>query len=269
MIAFPPCKINLGLNILRKRPDGYHDIETCFYPVPFTDVLEIVPSEKVSFFTSGAAIPGALKDNLCVKAYELLAKTHSLPPINIHLHKSIPTGAGLGGGSSDAAHTLRLLNKIFELGLTADRLAREAALLGSDCAFFIYDSPMTGKGRGEVLSPLALSLKGRYLILMNPGVHVSTSEAYAGVVPGVPDDSIEEVLKLPLPEWKEKLKNDFEKTVFAKYPGISNLKDSMYEMGALYAAMSGSGSSIFGIFEKKIMVQGQLGKQVIWQGFMP
>jgi 4-diphosphocytidyl-2-C-methyl-D-erythritol kinase len=269
MIAFPPCKINLGLNILHKRPDGYHDIETCFYPVPFTDILEIIPSEKVYFSRSGAIIPGSLNENLCVKAYELLAKKHSLPPVNIHLHKSIPTGAGLGGGSSDAAHTLRLLNQVFELGLMAQELAQDAALLGSDCAFFIYDSPMTGKGRGEVLTPLALSLKGYYLILMNPGVHVSTAEAYAGVVPGLPEHSIDEILKLPVTEWKGQLKNDFESTVFIKHPGIAELRDSLYRNGALYAAMSGSGSSVFGIFDRKFIASAELAKHVIWQGFLP
>jgi 4-diphosphocytidyl-2-C-methyl-D-erythritol kinase len=269
MIAFPPCKINLGLHILRKRSDGYHDIETCFYPIPFTDILEIVRSEKVSFSRSGDVIPGHINDNLCLKAYELLAKKHSLPAVNIHLHKSIPTGAGLGGGSSDAAYTLRLLNHVFELGLAPHELAADAVLLGSDCAFFIYDSPMVGKGRGEVLSPSTLSLKGYYFILMNPGIHVSTPEAYAGVVPVVPEYSIDGILQLPVAEWRGKLKNDFENTVFAKHPRIAELRDFMYGNGALYAAMSGSGSSVFGIFEKKSIAPPELAKYVIWQGFMP
>ena len=177
--------------------------------------------------------------------------------------------AGLGGGSSDAAHTLRLLNQVFELGVPAHELAKDASLLGSDCAFFIYDSPMTGKGRGDELAPVALSLKEYFLVLMNPGVHVSTPEAYAGVVPGIPERSIEEILKLPVAEWKGALKNDFENTVFTKYPGIAELRDSLYKMGALYAAMSGSGSSVFGIFKEKLSVPAHLAKHVIWSGLLP
>jgi 4-diphosphocytidyl-2-C-methyl-D-erythritol kinase len=238
MVAFPPCKINLGLNIIRRRPDGYHDIETCFYPVPWTDILEVIPSDKFEFTTSGMAIPG--DDNLCVKAYQLL----KAPPAKIHLHKIIPTGAGLGGGSSDAAWTLRLLNDVFDLKHSKEKLKEYAATLGSDCSFFIDDIPMIGKGRGEVLSPSTISLKGKFIVIITPDVHVSTADAYAGIIPGGRKVEWEGVML-------EELKNDFEETIFKKFPEIRSIKEELYKAGAEYASMSGSGSSVYGIFPKK------------------
>jgi 4-diphosphocytidyl-2-C-methyl-D-erythritol kinase len=268
MVSFPPCKINLGLNILRKRSDGFHEIETCFFPVPFTDILEIIKSKTFSFSSSGISIPGGAENNLCVRAYELLNRDYLLPPVKIHLHKAIPAGAGLGGGSSDAAHMLRLLNGLFNLGITNEILYKYAASLGSDCAFFISDEPMTARGRGEILAPVSLGLSGKALVLMNPGVHVSTAEAYAGVTPAVPVVSVAEVLHLPISSWKELLRNDFEPSVFSKFPQIGELKTFLYSQGAQYASMSGSGSSVFGIFEREpdfVTAPGQ-SEQVLWKG---
>jgi 4-diphosphocytidyl-2-C-methyl-D-erythritol kinase len=239
MIAFPPCKINLGLSVLRKRDDGYHDLETCFYPIPWTDILEVIPSDKFQFTVSGNVIPG--DDNLCVKAYRLL----NAPPAKIHLHKIIPTGAGLGGGSSDAAWTLRLLNDVFNLKIPKDELKRYAAQIGSDCAFFIEDGPMIGRGKGEMLTPAKVSLKGKFIVIVKPDVHVSTAEAYAGIKPREKDFNIENI---PMGDWKDHLRNDFEETIFKKFPAIGSVKTSLYEAGALYASMTGSGSAVYGIF---------------------
>jgi 4-diphosphocytidyl-2-C-methyl-D-erythritol kinase len=269
MVSFPPCKINLGLNIIRKREDGYHDIETCFYPIPLTDVLEVIPSNELMFTSSGNSIPGEASDNLCMKAYALLKKDFSLPGVKIHLHKIIPTGAGLGGGSSNAAHTLLLLNAIFELNLSSQKLMTYASLLGSDCSFFIGGKPMLGSGRGEILKPLSLSLKGKFLILMNPGLHVSTADAYSRVVPGPAPLAIESILSMPLETWRKVLQNEFEKSVFERFPLIANLKDHVYESGALYASMSGSGSSVFGIFDKEVPVAHRAFEPyVIWKGYL-
>jgi 4-diphosphocytidyl-2-C-methyl-D-erythritol kinase len=268
MVTFPHCKINLGLHIVSKREDGYHNIETCFYPVPWTDILEIIKSDVFSFTASGAVVPGKEADNLCIKAYTLLDAQYSLGPVKMHLHKVLPMGAGLGGGSADAAYTLRLLNSVFGLKLTANQLREYAAQLGSDCSFFVEDTPMLGSGRGEVLSPCELRLKGYYLVLVKPEVHVSTAEAYAGVTPQVPPRSISEVLKMPVSEWKSYLFNDFEKSVFAKYPAIEEIKMKLYSQGALYASMSGSGSSVFGIFESPMDLHDQYSQMQYWSGYL-
>jgi len=252
MVVFPPCKINLGLNILRKRADGYHDIETCFYPIPWTDMLEIIPSSDFSFSSSGNLIEGKPEDNLCLRAYGLLKEDFDLPPVSMHLHKIIPTGAGLGGGSSDAAHTLRILNQIFNLQLSATQLSAYASRLGSDCPFFVYDQPMMGRGRGELLSPVNLSLTGKFLILVKPEVHVSTAAAYAGVSAQVPAISLDQIIAQPLPAWKDLLQNDFEKSVFQTHPELAVVKTTLYALGARYASMSGSGSTVFGIFDQPV-----------------
>lgn len=249
MVVFPHCKINLGLQIVSKREDGYHDIETCFYPVPWCDALEVIKSDQFQFTHSGISIPGREEDNLCVKAYQLLKRNFDLQPIKLHLHKVIPTGAGLGGGSSDAAFVLRALNSIFNLSLSDVELRKYASTLGSDCSFFINDKPMLGSGRGEILSETLVSLKGKYLVLVKPDIHISTAEAYAGVIPKRPDHDIKEILELPITQWKEKLINDFEESVFKKHPKIEVIKKELYAQGALYASMSGSGASVFGIFE--------------------
>lgn len=249
MVSFPPCKINLGLQILSKQPDGYHSIVTCFYPLPWEDVLEILPSGSLMFTQSGNPVVGKPEHNLCLRAYHLLKEDHKLPPVQIHLHKIIPTGAGLGGGSSDAAHTLRLLNAIFTLELSQKDLMSYASQLGSDCAFFMQEEPMLGSGRGEILKPVTVSLKGFYLRLFKPDIHISTAEAYANVIPETPNVNLREVIEKPVRSWKDELKNDFENSVFAKYPILLSIKNELYESGAVYASMSGSGSSVFGIFE--------------------
>lgn len=265
MISFPPCKINLGLNVISKRSDGYHNLETCFYLVPLTDALEILPADTLSFNLSGNAIPGDAADNLCLKAYKLLQKDFDLKPVAIFLHKVIPSGAGLGGGSSDGAHTLRLLNNLFKLNLTTEKLKSYALQLGSDCPFFIEDKPMLGTGRGEVLTEIDVNLHGKFLVLVKPDIHVSTAEAYGGVLPAVPSTRIKEILEgQPVGAWKDVLINDFEKSVFAKHPLIGAIRQQLYQCGALYASMSGSGSSVFGIFEKPVDLKSQFGDHFYW-----
>jgi 4-diphosphocytidyl-2-C-methyl-D-erythritol kinase len=268
MISFPPCKINLGLQIIKKRSDGYHDLITCFYPVPWTDILEVIPGSDFSFAISGDAISGKDSDNLCIKAYQLLKRDFALPAIQMHLHKIIPSGAGLGGGSSDAAHTLRMLNDIVNLGLTTAQLQHYAATLGSDCSFFIQDSPMLATGRGEQLSEITLSLAGKFLVLVKPSVHVSTAEAYAGVKPSLPTHDLNEVLQSPIASWKNLLKNDFELSVFHKFPVIKAIKEKLYNAGALYASMSGSGSSVFGIFATEVDLKNEFQNTTYWSGVL-
>ena len=268
MITFPPCKINLGLNVIRKRHDGYHDIETCFYPVPWTDVLEILPAGHLSFIATGNAIEGSENDNLCLRAFRLLQEEYSIPPVFIHLHKTIPMGAGLGGGSSDAAYTLRMLNAIFKLQLSTEVLRNLAARLGSDCAFFIDESPMIGKGRGEQLTPCEISLKEKFLLIVKPDVSVSTAQAYAGVIPLEPEEAILSILQQPLSVWKDKLENDFEISVFNQFPVIGDIKKKMIALGAAYASMSGSGSAVFGIFESPVGVPPEFRKLQHWSGML-
>lgn len=251
MISFPNAKINLGLHITSKRKDGYHEIETCMVPIPLCDALEMIIDKKPNWNSSGLAIPGDPKDNLILKAEKLLKKDfQGLPNLNIHLHKNIPMGAGLGGGSSDAAFALKLMNNIFDLHLDDFFLEEYAAKLGSDCPFFIKNTSKIARGRGEILTPIDLSLKDSYLVLINPGVHIGTQEAYAGVTPAAPKVKLEEVLA-DRSRWKTELVNDFEESVFKNHPELAELKEKMYSAGAYYAAMSGSGSSVFGLFEEK------------------
>ncbi|MEO5976985.1 MAG: 4-(cytidine 5'-diphospho)-2-C-methyl-D-erythritol kinase [Chryseolinea sp.] len=266
MVAFPPCKINLGLHVVRKRTDGYHELETCFYPIPWTDVLEIIPAAETAFASSGIVIPGDPSSNLCLKAYRLLREDFEIPPIKIHLHKVIPTGAGLGGGSSDGAFTLRMLNAIFSLNIAEKRLMEYASVLGSDCAFFIQDQPMLGTGRGEVLIPSLFSLNGKYIVLINPNVHVSTADAFGGIVPAIPKHSLVTLLDNDISSWKDALKNDFESNVFRKHPRIGELKDVLYKSGALYASMTGSGSTVYGIFVSDPLLKPEVKKLVNWSG---
>lgn len=248
MKSFPNVKINLGLNVLRKRPDGYHDLETLFIPCDaFQDELEVEKSGAFRF------VSDVLWDNdLTVRAYNLLKEEFCLPPVEIRLVKHSPVGAGLGGGSADAAFALKGLNELFDLGLSDAELAARAARLGSDCPFFIYNRPMMGTGRGEVLEPYNIDLAGYDIRVEVPeGISVSTAEAYRGVVPAIPEIPLKEALKRPVEQWKYCVKNDFEKSVFAAHPEIEELKQSFYDRGAVYASMSGSGSSVFGIFKKQ------------------
>lgn len=269
MVSFPHAKINLGLNIIRKRPDGYHDLETCFYPIPWTDILEVIPATSFSFTSSGLPVEGNAESNLCVKAYHLLAKEFTLPPIAIHLHKVIPMGAGLGGGSSDGAFTLRQLNTVFQLGLSETSLVDYAAQLGSDCAFFITDLPMIGSGRGEVLTPIALSLKNKFMVVVKPNIHVSTAEAFAGIKPEKNEIPVREIVQKPVEEWKELLRNDFENSIFQRHPYIRAIKDTMYAHGALYSSMSGSGSSVFAIFNHETDLRQHFSECSYWSNRLP
>lgn len=251
MISFPNAKINLGLHIIGKRKDGYHDIETCMIPIPLFDALEMILDKKAIWNSTGLDIPGDPKDNLILKAEKLFRNDFpELPSLNMHLHKNIPMGAGLGGGSADGAFALTLMNNLFDLYLDDFLLEEYAAQLGSDCPFFIENTPKIARGRGEILEPIDLSLKGTYIVLINPGVHVGTKEAYTGVVPATPKIKLEEVLA-DRSRWKTELVNDFEPSIFKNHPEIEAIKSKMYSAGAFYAAMSGSGSSVFGLFDIK------------------
>ena len=252
MISFPHCKINLGLNVIDKRSDGYHEVTSVMYPVPKCDILEIVPNNnKLSFSSSGMPIPGNPEDNLCLKAYHSLAKDFDIPPVAIHLHKEIPMGGGLGGGSSNGAFTLKLLNELADLNLSQDKLRGYASKLGSDCAFFIENKPQLATGRGEIVTPIDINLSGYLLVLLNLGIHISTKDAYSGIKPKQPLLSVQDVVKSSIYTWKEDLINDFESSIFPLYPALADVKTSFYEAGAVYAAMTGSGSTMFGIFEQK------------------
>ena len=259
MIVFPNCKINLGLSVLRKRADGFHDLETIFYPLQVYDALEVMSRQQLSasglpgFHATGLPIVGEEKDNLCIKAWQVLKKDFPrLPPIDIHLHKAIPLGAGLGGGSADGAFTLKLLNDKYQLNLTTGELIRYAALIGSDCPFFIINKPCFASSRGEMLEAIPLSLDQYRIVVVNPGIHINTGWAFSQILPHErPADQpppVKVVLESPA-SWRDKLVNDFELPVFRQYPQIMLLKEYFYEQGALYASMSGSGSTVFGIFE--------------------
>lgn len=255
MISYPNCKINLGLHILRKRSDGYHDLETVFYPLDFTDILEIIIGENaqtlVQLSTSGLPVQSQPSDNLCAKAYHLLQKDFpDLPPLLIHLHKVIPAGAGLGGGSADASFTLKMINEMAGLQLSQQQLIKYASQLGSDCAFFIINKPCHATGRGEILEEIDLDLSAFTFVLVNPGLHVDTGTAFQGISPSDPAYSLKEVIRQPVSQWRYSLQNDFENTVFKKFPEIGAIKEYLYLQGALYASMTGSGSTVFGIFEK-------------------
>lgn len=249
MIVFPNCKINLGLQILRKRADGYHDLRTVFYPVPIHDALEFLPASSFSMQVSGLQVQGPAGDNLCVKAYGLLKQRFpQLPPLQMHLLKNIPMGAGLGGGSADGAFTLKALNNYFDLGLEQEELIERSLSLGSDCPFFILNKPVLAEGRGEIMQPLDLSLAGYHLVLVHPGLHISTREAFSGIVPRDRELDLKAVTQGSPDQWRNLLVNDFEATVFNANPVIREIKEKLYGAGAVYASMTGSGSAVYGIF---------------------
>jgi 4-diphosphocytidyl-2-C-methyl-D-erythritol kinase len=256
MVAFPNAKINLGLYITGKRPDGYHNLETVFFPINLKDVLEIIESnevEQVIFSSSGLIVSGDIADNLCVKAYHLLKKDFpSLPHIKMHLHKIIPMGAGMGGGSSDAAFTLLMLNEKFNLGISQEQLLKYALTLGSDCPFFIINKPCLAKGRGEQLTEIPLSLTAFHILIINPGIHVNTAMAFHDVKMHSSSINLEIEITKPVNIWRTSIHNDFETNVGNAHPEILAIKQKLYESGALYSSMSGSGSTVFGIFENKI-----------------
>lgn len=260
MVVFPNCKINLGLHILRKREDGFHDLETIFYPLLLQDALEIIqdPSSTgdIKFSGSGLTVQGTDADNLCVKAYQLLKKDFpQLPRIKMHLHKTIPMGAGLGGGSADGAFTLLLLNKKFNLGISEGKLLEYAFKLGSDCPFFIKNTPCYAMGRGEVLEEIRLDLSAYRFVIVNPGIHINTGWAFSQITPSSENLPLKEVIQLSIEKWKDHLANDFEKVVFTHHPEVKSCKEKLYNMGALYAAMTGSGSTLYGIFPKEAAVK--------------
>ena len=252
MLSFPNAKINLGLHIISKRPDGFHDLETCLYPVNWCDMLEVIAGEEVDFTYSGLAIEGDPTDNLCYRAYELLGANYELPPIQLQLHKVIPLGAGLGGGSSDAAATLLSLNKKFALNLDQRELKKFAAQLGSDCPFFIDNTPSFATGKGDILEPADIDLTGIHILLVNPGLHISTAQAYSKVIPKKTHVSLRKAVDQPYSLWKETLVNDFEDSIFPDYPEIAEIKGRLYDGGAFYASMSGSGASVYGLFEEEV-----------------
>ena len=249
MLNFPNAKINIGLNVLNRRDDGYHNLETIFYPVNLKDALEIVVADELSFESSGLEIPGMVEDNLCIKGYHLMKKDFDLPPLKIHLHKHIPIGAGLGGGSADAAFFIRLIDQNFNLGMTDEQMIGYARKLGADCAFFIKNKPVFAFEIGDEFEPVRLDLSKYQVVLVMPPVHVSTAEAYRGVKPAPVKDSLMDLIYEPIADWKKYIKNDFEASVFKNHPEIRGVKASLYEAGALYASMSGSGASVFGIFQ--------------------
>jgi 4-diphosphocytidyl-2-C-methyl-D-erythritol kinase len=251
MISFPNAKINIGLHVAGKRGDGYHNIETIFYPIQVNDVLEIISAEEFKFSISGLSVKSDTNDNLCVKSYWLLKNDFpQLPSVNIFLHKAIPIGAGLGGGSADGAFMLLLLNKKFQLGLSTNQLLGYALRLGSDCPFFIINKPCFASGRGEILEQVELNLSAYSFLLVHPNIHINTAWAFSKVKISKKNKSVKEIISQPFFAWKEELKNDFEEPVFANYPQLKMIKEKLYNAGALYASMTGSGSAFFGIFEK-------------------
>jgi 4-diphosphocytidyl-2-C-methyl-D-erythritol kinase len=255
MISYPNAKINLGLNVVRKRDDGYHAIESVFYPIPWRDILEIVPEKagkgKITFTSSGIAIPSDGKPNLCERVYQLMHDEFGLFSVKIHLHKIVPIGAGLGGGSADAAFVATMLNEMFELELSTKKLEDIVSKVGSDCPFFIQNKPAFVTGRGEVLEPFDINLAGYWLMLINPNIHIGTKEAYAGILPSLPKTSLQELLHKNVSDWKTSISNDFEASVFPQYPVIQEIKEQLYAQGAAYASMTGSGSTLFGLFDKE------------------
>ena len=251
MIQHPCAKINIGLDVINKRTDGYHDISSVLYPIPLFDELEITPASELSFTVSGLNIPGNSDSNLVVKAWKLLHEHYSIPNVKIRLKKVIPMGAGLGGGSSDGSFALKMLSSLFELGLSDVELENFAAQLGSDCPFFISGAPAYASGTGTTLTPISFSLSGYFLLLIKPDAHVSTANAYSNLKPHNPEKSLTETINYDINLWKDNIKNDFESSVFSKFPELRSLKETLYSKGAIYASMSGSGSSIFGIFKEK------------------
>jgi 4-diphosphocytidyl-2-C-methyl-D-erythritol kinase len=267
MICFPNAKINIGLNIIEKRADGFHNLESVFYPICWSDALEAVPSKEFQFASSGLIIPGDSDNNLIVKAYALIDSLRAeKSPISIHLHKVIPMGAGLGGGSADGAFALKLFNELLELGLSNRDLKNIAAQLGSDCPFFIDNKPVLAYDRGIFFKEIKLNLSGFYIVCVNPGVHISTTEAYNSILPKRPSEQLEELIKLPVEDWEGKVVNDFEKPMLMKYPVLNEVKKRMYATGASYVSMTGSGSTFYGIFRNEPQIKNQFEGMTVWEG---
>lgn len=273
MILYSPAKINIGLHILRKRGDGFHDLDSLIYPLPFFDLIEIQAEnslrEDLSFVNSGICVPGTAESNLCTRAVRIFLKsTKTSASIKLHLHKQIPFGAGLGGGSSNASSILLAMNKLTDSQLNKDQLATLAAQLGSDCPAFIYETPVMVSGRGEILEESNVELAGYFMLLLNPGIVVPTAEAYSLVKSNRSRAPLSQSLLLPPKEWKEHIFNDFEDTVFARHPEIKKLKDSLYILGAVFASMSGSGSSVYGLYKERPTIPDEINKMVLWNGWL-
>jgi len=267
MICFPNAKINLGLNIVSKRVDGYHNLETIFYPVMIKDALEIIISKKNndSFIESGIRTGASPDDNLVMKALKLVRTQYDIPPLEIHLLKKIPFGAGIGGGSSDASFMLKLLNNKFSLEIPYQKLIEMAAKLGADCPFFIYNRPLLASGIGEIFEDIELTLDNYYFVLVKPEIHVSTKDAFASITPRTPEISLKDIITQPVSKWKDYMVNDFEKSIFPKYPVIEHIKMKLYALGAKYASMSGSGSSVYAIFDKKMDLKHHFNSCFVWE----
>lgn len=272
MIYFSPAKINLGLQIIERREDGFHNLRSLMYPIPLCDIIEIsqLPGQDtpLQFTQSGISTESTSENNLCIRAWDLMRSEIKLPPVTMHLHKQIPVGAGLGGGSSNASTVLKALNELVDEKVSDEQLAVFAARLGSDCPFFLQEKPMMMEGRGEILSGVTLSLRNFYLLVLFPEVHISTAEAYGKVTPALPEQQLGQVIEVPFNQWKDSLKNDFEPSLFEQYPLLYELKHGLYEAGAVYASISGSGSSLYGIFEKCPALPGEIREFVIWQGVL-
>lgn len=268
MIFFPNAKINIGLYVTSRREDGFHNLETVFFPVKLSDLLEVNPMPgkgECRFKNTGIPVDCDAGHNLIVKAYRMLAATYDLPSVQVHLHKMIPFGAGLGGGSSDAAYMLKALNYIFEMSLSDSVLEEQASCLGSDCAFFIRNQPVFASGRGNIFEDLSLDLSEYRIVLVKPRCGVSTKEAYAGIVPAPAEFDLRRISELPVTEWKEQIRNDFEQTVFARYPEIKSIKASLYDQGAVYASMTGSGSAVFGLFKRNRPIRLEYPGCFVWE----
>lgn len=269
MLSFSNAKINLGLNIVNKRDDGYHDIESVFHPIPWADVLEVLPASGFSLETSGLSIPGKAENNLIVKAYQLLQEEGLLKSsVKIHLHKILPMGAGIGGGSSNGAFALKLINQVLELNLDTETLEKYAEKLGSDCPFFIQNKPTFCFGKGTQFEDIELSLKGKFLIMINPEIHISTQEAYAGITVRKPAISVKDIIQQPLHQWRGLLINDFEASIVKNHPQIADIKEMLYQNGAIYASMTGSGSTVYGIFDSEHDLKHLFGTFTYWSGYL-
>lgn len=271
MIVFPNAKINFGLNIVEKRKDGFHNLETIFYPFDLCDILEVVEASDLGrgeyhFVPSGIKVDCLPEDNIVIKAYKLISEKYDIPGVKIYLHKNIPYGAGLGGGSADAAFMLKVLNDNFNLGISNKELEEYAAELGSDCPFFINNTPVFAHGRGELFDNTELDLDEMYMVLVKPDISVSTPIAYAGITPKSPEFDLRNISDLDVKDWKENVVNDFESSVFKKFPEIGDIKNKLYEKGAVYAAMSGSGASVFALFEKEVDLKDSFPDCFYWAG---
>lgn len=269
MITFPNAKINIGLNVVMKREDGFHDIETIFYPLSLCDVLEIIENKELyrgeyTYHPSGIIVDCEVEDNIIVKAYKLLSQDYNFPAIDIYFHKNIPFGAGLGGGSADAAYMLKLINDKFSLNISEEKLEEYSSRLGSDCAFFIKNKAVYAHGRGELFENVNISLKGKFIILVKPNIAVPTGEAYSGIIPKASSFDLKQISSKDINDWKDVIHNDFEDSVFKQFPAIMDLKDMLYREGAIYASMTGSGASVYGIFDKEVDLKEKLNNCYNW-----